>query len=191
MRTTHPSDKIGALMMLMLPQWIIHRVDPWSPFWPFPSTGEEGQDASNSFDPPCAPQRTMDSDVSARGYRSNYRPREPTQEELVSFMRRSDIEVLCVLEGTDSTTGKLVQVMACGCTEGLVVSAYSVANRLVSALLRKRSSSTRCLRQLCLPSPTAAAASTIQSAACRLRNYSSANTQPRQIPRASTRAPNG
>jgi potassium inwardly-rectifying channel subfamily J len=110
MRTTHPSDKIGSLMMLMLPQWIVHRVDPWSPFWPFANTCEEGQDASNSFNPPCAPQRTMDSDVSSRGYRSDYRPREPTQEELVNFMRSSNIEVVCVLEGTDSTTGKLVQV---------------------------------------------------------------------------------
>ncbi len=108
MRTTHPNDEIGALMMLMLPQWIVHRVDPWSPFWPFPKSAAE--DPTNSFEFPCSLQRTMDQEVSARNYTSKYRQREPTQAELLSFMRQSNIEVVVVLEGTDASTGNAVQV---------------------------------------------------------------------------------
>ena len=109
MRTTHPNDEIGALMMLMLPQWIVHRVDPWSPLWPFPVSKEE--DPTNSFEFPSALQRTMDQEVLARSYsQSKYRQREPTQLDLANFMQHSNIEVICVLEGTDASTGNAVQV---------------------------------------------------------------------------------
>jgi len=79
MRTHHPDDGIGAMLLLLLPQTVEHCINAKSPL--------------------CPPQyRHEDADFD-----------KLTSAEILEHLTEAQIEVLCLVEGTDPTTSNTLQ----------------------------------------------------------------------------------
>ncbi|ETV91907.1 hypothetical protein, variant 1 [Aphanomyces invadans] len=112
MRLQQPDDDIGAFLLMALPQVVVHRIDPWSPFFPrecLPS--DYHATTCPAFPDPS--QRAIDHENGNRDYHADATvPTKPTQAQIDRHLRRSELEVVVILEGTDSTTGNTMQVTA-------------------------------------------------------------------------------
>lgn len=102
MRLKHPDDETGSMLLLCLPQVVIHRVDASSPLMPPPQwvraecEGKEHEYTSSS-----------------ERWSEDERFETPAQahERLViqKYMLDRSIEVIAVVEGVDAATGGVVQ----------------------------------------------------------------------------------
>ncbi|KAF0724968.1 hypothetical protein AaE_009738 [Aphanomyces astaci] len=107
MRIQQPDDDIGAFLLMALPQ--VHRIDPWSPFFPRECLPDEYH-ATTCPAFPDPSQRAIDHENGNRDYHADaVEPTKPTQAQIERHLRRSELEVVVILEGTDSTTGNTMQ----------------------------------------------------------------------------------
>merc|ERR1712061_294678 len=102
-------DELGAMLLLMLPQIVMHRIDPWSPLWPWadmPRTGDKTP--ADSFQFPEIPQRAAD------GENGNRDPgtapsTTPTLSQIAKRILVGKFEILCLIEGIEQTSSSTLQ----------------------------------------------------------------------------------
>ncbi|EGD80687.1 hypothetical protein PTSG_01277 [Salpingoeca rosetta] len=108
MRLTHPNDELGGMLLLSLPDQVLHRIDAWSPLMPTPHDGSE-HDPSTSFQFPEPLMRVVDVENGGREPKSKRAPAVTTKEQIIEKFKRDNIEVLCLVEGIDAATSYTVQ----------------------------------------------------------------------------------
>ena len=121
MRVQQPDDDVGATLLMALPQVVVHRIDQWSPLFPpecLPK-GDAGDAATNARFPatlPCFPdplQRMVDIENGNRDSQAAERGlptlAAPTRTQVATHLRRSELEVIVVLEGIDGSTSNTMQ----------------------------------------------------------------------------------
>mmetsp|Transcript_80840 Transcript_80840/g.210610 ORF Transcript_80840/g.210610 Transcript_80840/m.210610 type:complete len:479 (-) Transcript_80840:90-1526(-) len=119
MRLQHPDDELGGMMLLALPQLIVHRVDPWSPLWPGPPRAR-GSSPATGFRFPDVLQRQADvengnrdgrplASLSAAAEAAEAPTPMPTLAEVADRFQKGQLEVLCVVEGIEPTTSGTMQ----------------------------------------------------------------------------------
>jgi len=111
MRLQHPDDELGGMLLLTLPQLVMHRVDQWSPLWPKAGDSpEEGTTPANSFAFPDILQRAADAENGNRdGGPPGSRPPPPELSAVSQRVREGQLEVLCLVEGIDPSTAMTLQ----------------------------------------------------------------------------------
>lgn len=112
MRVQQPDDDTGAMLLMVLPQVVVHRIDPWSPLFPpecLPSDGHY-PNVCPSFPDPT--QRTIDMENGNRDGLGSDTPlpyKLPTRSQIMHHLRNSELEVIVVLEGIDASTSNTMQ----------------------------------------------------------------------------------
>lgn len=113
MRVQQPDDDNGAMLLMVLPQIIVHRIDQWSPLFPPECLPESGCFPNVAPSYPDPSQRQCDIDNGNRDGQTagtSYRPyKQPTKSQILNHMRRSELEVIVILEGIDSLTSNTMQ----------------------------------------------------------------------------------
>eukprot|EP00811_Abedinium_folium_P024453 NODE_3436_length_2035_cov_31.544549.p1 GENE.NODE_3436_length_2035_cov_31.544549~~NODE_3436_length_2035_cov_31.544549.p1 ORF type:complete len:330 (-),score=60.75 NODE_3436_length_2035_cov_31.544549:160-1149(-) len=119
MRLQLPDDELGAMLLPALPQLVVHRIDPWSPLWPFPTTAEDRQPgvhtAANTYLYPEPLQRKCDDENGNRDPCCGMAPgashvqQEADQFSISRHLAESEHEIICILEGTDPSSSCIVQ----------------------------------------------------------------------------------
>ncbi|DBA04721.1 TPA: hypothetical protein N0F65_004358 [Lagenidium giganteum] len=110
MRLQQPDDDCGAMMLLVLPQVVVHRIDPWSPLFP-PECLPDGHHPNYCPAFPDPTQRMVDIENGNRDGGANpTKPfKTPTKAQIMNHLRRSELEVVVILEGIDSLTSNTMQ----------------------------------------------------------------------------------
>ncbi|OQR93085.1 inward rectifier K channel (IRK-C) family protein [Achlya hypogyna] len=124
MRLQQPDDDVGAYLLMALPQVVVrdlgtggrrdhpeqvHRIDQWSPFYP-QECRRSDYEASTSAAFPDPSQRAIDHENGNRDYNdADFVPAVPTEAQLQAHLERSELEVVVILEGEDSTTSNTMQ----------------------------------------------------------------------------------
>lgn len=110
MRVQQPDDDNGAMLLMVLPQVIAHRIDPWSPLFPpecLPTSGYYPNVCPAYPDPI---QRSIDIENGNRdGLPAQMPFKQPTRAQIANHLRRSELEVIVVLEGIDGSTSNTMQ----------------------------------------------------------------------------------
>jgi hypothetical protein len=112
MRVQQPDDDCGGMLLIALPQTIVHRIDPWSPLFPpecLPEKGHFGKLAPAYPDPS---QRLVDIENGNRdGGPSGVAPpyKKPTRAQIMNHLRKTELEVVVILEGIDGSTSNTMQ----------------------------------------------------------------------------------
>ena len=137
MRLNHPDDELGSMLLLALPQCVVHEINAWSPLMPpkqwrdengdekdwEPSVdmagataAEQGVDlsfptvAERSGAPTTPPRGSTPIFGGRRRRRSSATTREQREQDAVTqYMRDRKVEVVAIVEGVDSATGGTVQ----------------------------------------------------------------------------------
>jgi hypothetical protein len=112
MRIQQPDDDSGAMLLMVLPQVIVHRIDQWSPLFPPECLPREGGDSKTCANYPDPTQRQVDIDNGGREGGLPGAPKlyqEPTKTQIMSHLRKSGLEVVVILEGIDSSTSNTMQ----------------------------------------------------------------------------------
>lgn len=111
MRLQQPDDNLGSMLLLAMPQHVVHRIDAWSPLAPPGTAGEPGGGPSAEYKWPDSLQREFDYESGNReDHSTKILGREPPKktpvstESIVKFMKDTDAEIIVLLEGTDSMT---------------------------------------------------------------------------------------
>ncbi|EQC41635.1 hypothetical protein SDRG_01593 [Saprolegnia diclina VS20] len=109
MRLQQPDDDIGAYLLMALPQLVVHRIDQWSPLFPRECLPRDYYASTcPGFPDPC--QRAIDHENGNRDYEHGaVEPSAPTEEQIRRHLATSELEVLVILEGEDSTTSNTMQ----------------------------------------------------------------------------------
>lgn len=112
MRVQQPDDDTGAMLLMVLPQVIVHRIDPWSPLFPPECLPRDGHFPSVCPSFPDPSQRTIDMENGNRdglplGATLPYQ--QPTRAQIEHHLRKSELEVIVVLEGIDGSTSNTMQ----------------------------------------------------------------------------------
>lgn len=105
MRLEHPDDSLGGMLFLSLPQTIVHRIDPWSPLFP---GGCEGSDPSSAARFPNVVERQSDVESGGRAVGGRVPP-PPSRAVLSEHLKKSEFEILCLVEGTDTVSSSTLQ----------------------------------------------------------------------------------
>eukprot|EP00049_Salpingoeca_infusionum_P025520 m.19897 g.19897 ORF g.19897 m.19897 type:complete len:464 (-) comp8095_c0_seq1:253-1644(-) len=112
MRVQHPNDELGGMLLLAMPNVVVHKIDQWSPLFP-QHLLQHGQQPSPSteFLFPNSVLRSCDLAVGAREPKDEATSQPPTIEadDILEHMASKNTEVLCVIEGVDSSTAFTVQ----------------------------------------------------------------------------------
>lgn len=112
MRVQQPDDDCGAMLLMVLPQVVVHRIDQWSPLYPPECLPRNGGDSKTCANYPDPTQRQVDID---NGNRDGGLPgspvlyEKPTKTQIMNHLRKSGLEVLVLLEGIDSSTSNTMQ----------------------------------------------------------------------------------
>lgn len=105
-RLQQPDDDLGSMLLMALPQVVVHRIDPWSPFYPTFATG--GGDASTRPLFPDPVQRTVDAENGNRESSSSTYSC-PTADDISKHVKETELEIIVVLEGIDGPTSATMQ----------------------------------------------------------------------------------
>ncbi|CAI5723528.1 unnamed protein product [Hyaloperonospora brassicae] len=112
MRVQQPDDDCGAMLLMVLPQVVVHRIDQWSPLFPPECLPSDGGDPKTCARYPDPTQRQVDID---NGNREGGLPGEaklykaPTKLQIMNHLCKSKLEVVVILEGIDSSTSNTMQ----------------------------------------------------------------------------------
>ncbi|CEG49734.1 animal inward rectifier k channel (irk-c) family protein [Plasmopara halstedii] len=112
MRVQQPDDDCGAMLLMVLPQVVVHRIDQWSPLFPPDCLPRDGGDSKTCAMYPNPTQRQVDID---NGNRDGGLPgstqlyKEPTKMQIMNHLRKSGLEIIALLEGIDSSTSNTMQ----------------------------------------------------------------------------------
>ncbi len=103
LRLNHPNDELGGMLLLMLPQVVVHEIDDQSPLMP-PSQWFANLD-DQEVNWRSATHRTA-----SPGAEEGGAARYEEEKAMVShFLQDRQVEIIAVVEGTDATTGGNVQ----------------------------------------------------------------------------------
>ena len=114
MRLQQPDDQLGSLILLSIPQQVVHRIDPWSPLFPPPTAPP----ASTTVDTPseryCFPdvlQREADFESGNREVRPKgaQHPAAATLAAVEAHLRATAAEIMVLVEGIDPATSYTIQ----------------------------------------------------------------------------------
>ncbi|KAF0687393.1 Aste57867_20862 [Aphanomyces stellatus] len=111
MRLQQPDDDLGPYLLMAMPQLIVHRIDQWSPLFPPACLAtSSSDDASTAAAFPNPLQRAVDHDTGNRDYNSAVPiALQPTQAMIEAHFEATNMEVVALLEGEDSTTSNTAQ----------------------------------------------------------------------------------
>uniref|UniRef100_A0A6U9CWQ7 Inward rectifier potassium channel C-terminal domain-containing protein n=1 Tax=Zooxanthella nutricula TaxID=1333877 RepID=A0A6U9CWQ7_9DINO len=110
MRLQHPDDDLGAMLLLTLPQLIVHRVDLWSPLWPETDRRPCIGTPQSCFNFPDVPQRGADAENGNREPGpAGSAPVAPSVQDVGRRLRDGQLEVICIVEGIDPSTSMTCQ----------------------------------------------------------------------------------
>lgn len=114
MRIQQPDDDNGAMLLMVLPQVIVHRIDQWSPLFPRECLPESGHFPNVCPSYPDPSMRQVDIDNGNRdgmpAANGGARPyKDPTKAQIMNHLRQSEVEVIVILEGIDSLTSNTMQ----------------------------------------------------------------------------------
>ncbi|KAI9911441.1 hypothetical protein PsorP6_009765 [Peronosclerospora sorghi] len=114
MRIQQPDDDCGAMLLMIVPQIIVHRIDQWSPLFPPACRPRDGaHDPKTWAAYPNPTQRQVDMENGNRDGRVPTDARgfdlAPTKEQIRNHVHASKLEVLVILEGIDSSTSNTMQ----------------------------------------------------------------------------------
>ena len=98
MRLKHPDDETGSMLLLCLPQIVVHRIDACSPLLPPPLwVSAEGKEHEHTSERLSENERTET-------------PAQAHERSMIQrYMLDRSIEVIAVVEGVDAATGGVVQ----------------------------------------------------------------------------------
>ena len=136
MRIQHPDDELGGMLMLNVPNVIVHRLDPWSPLVPAellricrdhqaltPQSGDRTRpapfdDASSRYIFPDVLQRSADTENGSRDTK-NARVTETLDallgrnewqgDRVIEYLRETHAEIIVLVEGIEEFTSSTVQ----------------------------------------------------------------------------------
>ncbi|RHY23971.1 hypothetical protein DYB32_009016, partial [Aphanomyces invadans] len=111
MRLQQPDDDLGSYLLMAMPQLVVHRIDQWSPLYP-PECRPQGAhyNATTNQAYPDPLQRAVDHDNGNRDYDPDVSlPQSPTREAIERHFARTNMEIVVILEGEDSTTSNTAQ----------------------------------------------------------------------------------
>ncbi|TDH67853.1 hypothetical protein CCR75_002836 [Bremia lactucae] len=112
MRVQQPDDDCGAMLLMVLPQVVVHRIDQWSPLFPPECLQRDCEDSKTCTNYPDPSQRQVDIDNGNRdgGLADNFNfCKAPTKMQIINHLRKSGLEVIVILEGIDSSTSNTMQ----------------------------------------------------------------------------------
>lgn len=124
MRLQHPDDELGGMLLLALPQLVVHRIDPWSPLYPTAYSRHSHMmgtaTPANSFRYPEILQRAADGENGNRDPHFAQQISEPrlaqhhtsgylNVETLADHLGSRQLEFACVVEGIDPSTSSTLQ----------------------------------------------------------------------------------
>merc|ERR1719210_1461255 len=97
------------MLLLILPQLVIHRIDPWSPLWPWADQPRnDGHTPANSFQFPEIPQRAADGENGNRDSGTT-NVETPTLSQITKRIHSGKFEILCLIEGIEQTSSNTLQ----------------------------------------------------------------------------------
>ncbi|TMW65139.1 hypothetical protein Poli38472_009306 [Pythium oligandrum] len=109
MRVQQPDDDTGAMLLIALPQVIVHRIDPWSPLFPPECLPTEGHYPRVCPSYPDPSQRMIDIENGNRDGGADVPYKKPTRMQIMNHLRKTELEVIVVLEGIDGSTSNTMQ----------------------------------------------------------------------------------
>mmetsp|Transcript_43245 Transcript_43245/g.83017 ORF Transcript_43245/g.83017 Transcript_43245/m.83017 type:complete len:420 (+) Transcript_43245:99-1358(+) len=111
MRLQHPDDELGGMLLLALPQQVVHRIDAWSPLCPPSHRSCPGSSPATGFG--CdfeVLQRACDAENGNREPASAAaRPPAPGLQDVAKYLDEAQLEVLCLVEGIEPSTSGTLQ----------------------------------------------------------------------------------
>lgn len=117
MRVQQPDDDCGAMLLIAMPQTIVHRIDQWSPLFPpecLPN--RTGTECNPKLFPayPDPSQRMVDVENGNRDGGDNMQAllgaiKKPTRAQIMNHIHQTELEVIVVLEGIDGATSNTMQ----------------------------------------------------------------------------------
>ena len=128
MRLQQPDDELGGMLLLAMPQQIVHRVDSWSPLMPPPPAGSQrsGPDnprwhLSTRYTYPGVLQRQVDVETGNREARDGNQSYTalvdaplPSLDVVREHMIKNNCEVVVLVEGIDAVTRYVIERLLCG-----------------------------------------------------------------------------
>lgn len=110
MRVQQPDDDCGAMLLIALPQTVVHRIDPWSPLFPPECLPSKGHYPKMCPAYPEPMQRLIDIENGNRDGGDGVRPyKKPTKTQIMDHLHKTDLEVVVILEGIDCSTSNTMQ----------------------------------------------------------------------------------
>eukprot|EP01062_Namystynia_karyoxenos_P036235 TRINITY_DN2639_c0_g1_i1.p1 TRINITY_DN2639_c0_g1~~TRINITY_DN2639_c0_g1_i1.p1 ORF type:complete len:459 (+),score=132.29 TRINITY_DN2639_c0_g1_i1:52-1377(+) len=116
MRLQYPDDDLGGMVLLALPQLVVHRIDAWSSLAPARVRHSTGSPVTvrSTHRFPDPPQRVVDAE---NGNRDGQAPKsfdgtsgaELSAALLARHIRSMQLEMLCIAEGIDVSTSATTQ----------------------------------------------------------------------------------
>eukprot|EP00043_Microstomoeca_roanoka_P011442 m.107770 g.107770 ORF g.107770 m.107770 type:complete len:464 (+) comp15197_c1_seq2:116-1507(+) len=108
MRTINPNDETNGMILLSLPDQVLHCIDEWSPLMPAAQEIRK-HEPSTMFLFPQPVARSADFENGAREAFGSREPRRVSRAEIEDKFRNDHIEILCLVEGVDAATSYTVQ----------------------------------------------------------------------------------
>lgn len=117
MRLQHPDDELGGMLLMALPQLVVHRIDDWSPLCPeeYRRCRGDGRTPARSYCWPDILQRAADGENGNRdatahtNQASASSPEELGPASVIHHIGTNQIEVIVLVEGIDPTTSSTLQ----------------------------------------------------------------------------------
>eukprot|EP00747_Dinoflagellata_sp_TGD_P103728 gnl/TRDRNA2_/TRDRNA2_169058_c0_seq1.p1 gnl/TRDRNA2_/TRDRNA2_169058_c0~~gnl/TRDRNA2_/TRDRNA2_169058_c0_seq1.p1 ORF type:complete len:447 (-),score=62.34 gnl/TRDRNA2_/TRDRNA2_169058_c0_seq1:145-1485(-) len=127
MRLQLPDDELGGMLLPIMPQLIVHRIDAWSPLYPAAAGGQrEGCTPADSYRFPEIPQRAADGENGNREVHPSRRHEQVGLAELAQHIARSEFEVISLVEGIDPGSSNSLQARHSYACEDIVFNATFV-----------------------------------------------------------------
>jgi len=111
MRLQHPDDELGGMLLLALPQLVVHRIDAWSPLCPPEYRSCLGDNLATGFTNVWdVVQRANDVDTGNREIGAGTAcPAPPSLEAVATYLAEAHMEVICLVEGIEPATSGTLQ----------------------------------------------------------------------------------
>jgi len=125
MRLQHPDDELGGMLLLALPQIVVHRIDAWSPLCPPSSRVCAGGTSASCFRSFTeVPQRASDAENGQRELGKGVpRPPVPSLMQIARHLSQAQMEVLCLVEGVEPATSGTLQARCSYTNDDIVFNA--------------------------------------------------------------------
>ncbi|RHY02159.1 hypothetical protein DYB36_005284 [Aphanomyces astaci] len=108
MRLQQPDDDLGSYLLMAMPQLVVHRIDQWSPLFP-PECRPSSYNATTAPAYPDPLQRAVDHDNGNRDADAPQVVTPVTRTAIERHFEKTNMEVVVILEGEDSTTSNTAQ----------------------------------------------------------------------------------